>query len=165
MKKIILMCIICINLFSWDFNYNELTENETKLTNKLIKIGEPHGLGLELAAIGIVETRLGKFESTNNYICGIHQINTNIAMKRIKSNGNKNKLCNELNTNKNLSSIFALNELIYWKKQTNNNIRKMIMSYNSGFEKSNHTEEYFRRFTIVYKELEKVETIKNFVSI
>ena len=69
MKKIILMSIICINLFSWDFNYNELTENETKLTNKLIKIGEPHGLGLELAAIGIIETRLGKYESNNAKAC------------------------------------------------------------------------------------------------
>ena len=62
MKIIILISAICISLFSWDFNYNELTENETKLTEKLIKIGAPHGLGLELAAIGIVETRLGKFE-------------------------------------------------------------------------------------------------------
>ena len=39
MKIIILISAICISLFSWDFNYNELTENETKLTNKLIKIG------------------------------------------------------------------------------------------------------------------------------
>ena len=155
MKIIILISAICISLFSWDFNYNELTENETKLTEKLIKIGAPHGLGLELAAIGIVETRLGKFESSSNYICGIHQINTTIAMKRVGSNGDKSRLCNELNTNKNLSSILALNELIYWKKQTNNNVKKMIMSYNSGFEKSSHSDEYLRRFMIVYKELKK----------
>ncbi len=144
-----------MNLFSWDFDYNQLSSNETELTNKLIKIGEPHGLGLELAAIGIVETRLGKFESNNKYICGIHQINTRIAMKRIGSNGNKNRLCEELNINENLSSIFALNELIYWKKYTKNNISQMITNYNSGFEKSSHSKEYLRRFNIVYNELKK----------
>lgn len=41
------------------FKHKELSQEEADLTNKLIKIGEPHGLGLELAAIGIVETRLG----------------------------------------------------------------------------------------------------------
>ena len=159
MKILILVSILCVSLFSWDFNYNELTENETKLTEKLIKIGEPHGLGLELAAIGIIETRLGKYESNNNYICGIHQINTKIAMKRIGSNGDKNKFCNEINTNKNLSSILALNELIYWKKYTRNNIKKMITKYNSGFEKSSHSDEYLRRFMIVYKELKKEKVL------
>ncbi len=161
MKKIVLILIFCMNLFAWDFSYKELTLNETNLTNKLIKIGEPHGLGLVLAAIGIVETRLGKFESTNNYICGIHQINTNIAMKRVGSNGDKNKLCEELNTNKNLSSIFALNELIYWKKYTKNNIPKMIISYNSGFENSKYSKEYLRRFNIVYNELKKSNISKS----
>ena len=150
------MILFCVNLFSWDFDYNQLSSNETELTNKLIKIGEPHGLGLELAAIGIIETRLGKFESNNKYICGIHQINTRIAMKRIGSNGNKNRLCEELNINENLSSIFALNELIYWKKYTKNNISQMITNYNSGFEKSSHSKEYLRRFNIVYNELKRL---------
>lgn len=156
MKIIILIILFCVNLFSWDFDYNQLSSNETELTNKLIKIGEPHGLGLELAAIGIIETRLGKFESNNKYICGIHQINTRIAMKRIGSNGNKNRLCEELNINENLSSIFALNELIYWKKYTKNNISQMITNYNSGFEKSSHSKEYLRRFNIVYNELKRL---------
>lgn len=156
MKIIILIILFCVNLFSWDFDYNQLSSNETELTNKLIKIGEPHGLGLELAAIGIVETRLGKFESNNKYICGIHQINTKIAMKRIGSNGNKNRLCEELNSNENLSSIFALNELIYWKKYTKNNISQMITNYNSGFEKSSHSKEYLRRFNMVYNKLKKL---------
>ena len=145
-----------MNLFSWDFDYNQLSSNETELTNKLIKIGEPHGLGLELAAIGIIETRLGKFESNNKYICGIHQINTKIAMKRIGSKGDKNRLCEELNINENLSSIFALNELIYWKKYTKNNISQMITNYNSGFEKSSHSKEYLRRFNMVYNKLKKL---------
>ena len=158
MKILILITILSINLFAWDFKYNELSQDEANLTDKLIKIGEPHGLGLELAAIGIVETRLGKIESNSNYICGMHQINTNITMKRINSRGDKNKLCEELNTNENLSSIFALNELIYWKKYNKNNISKMIMSYNSGFEKSNHSKEYLRRFMLVYKELKKEKT-------
>lgn len=159
MKKFILLLILCINLFAWDFKYKELSQEEADLTNKLIKIGEPHGLGLELAAIGIVETRLGKFESNNNYICGMHQLNTSITMKRINSKGDKNKLCEELNTNENLSSIFALNELIYWKKYNKNNISKMIMCYNSGFEKSNHSKEYLRRFMVVYNELKKEKIV------
>jgi hypothetical protein len=48
--------------------------------------------------------------------------------------------------------------LIYWKKYNKNNISKMIMSYNSGFEKSNHSKEYLRRFMLVYKELKKEKT-------
>lgn len=155
MKILILIVMFYVNSFCWDFNYHELSANETDLTNKLIKIGKPYGLGLELAAIGIVETRLGKFESNNKYICGIHQINTKIAMRRVGSNGDKNRLCNELNSNENLSSIFALNELIYWKKYTKNNISEMISNYNSGFEKSSHSKEYLRRFRIVYNELKK----------
>ena len=51
MKTLILITILCINLFAWDFKYNELSQDEANLTKKLIKIGEPHGLGLELAAI------------------------------------------------------------------------------------------------------------------
>ena len=158
MKIVILIIMFYVNSFCWDFNYHELSANETDLTNKLIKIGKPYGLGLELAAIGIVETRLGKFESSNKYICGIHQINTKIAMRRVGSNGDKNRLCNELNSNENLSSIFALNELIYWKKYTKNNISEMISNYNSGFEKSSHSKEYLRRFRIVYNELKKFNT-------
>ncbi len=156
MKIVILIILFYVNLFSWDFNYKELSLDEVELTNKLINIGKPHGLGLELAAIGIIETRLGKFESNNKYICGIHQINTNIALKRVGSIGNKNRLCNELNTNENLSSIFALNELIYWKKYTKNNISEMISNYNSGFEKSSHSKEYLRRFNVVYNELKRL---------
>lgn len=156
MKIIMLIVLLCMQVFSWDFNYQELSSDEIELTNKLIKIGNPHGLGLELAAIGIVETRLGKFGSINRYICGIHQINTNTALKRVGSNGNKKALCNELNTNENLSSIFALNELIYWKKYTKNNLSQMITNYNSGFEKSDHSKEYLRRFNIVYNELKKI---------
>ena len=72
MKLIILTLTFCVSLFAWDFKYNELSQNETDLTKTLIKIGQPYGLGLELASIGIVEIRLGKFKSRNNYICGMH---------------------------------------------------------------------------------------------
>lgn len=156
MKILILITLLCMELFSWDFKYKELSSEDIELTNKLIKIGKPHGLGLELAAIGIVETRLGKIRSNNKYICGMHQININEAMKKVGSNGDKKALCNELNTNENLSSIFALNELIYWKKYTKNNLSQMITNYNSGFEKSDHSKEYLRRFNIVYNELKKI---------
>ena len=161
MKLIILALTLCINLFAWDFKYNELSENETNLTKTLIKIGQPYGLGLELASIGIVETRLGKFKSNNTYICGMHQINTNVAMKRLNSNGDAKQLCEEVRKNKNLSSILALKELIYWKKYSNNNLSSMIKSYNTGFKSSNYSKEYFRRFTIVYNELKKRSDLVN----
>lgn len=157
MKILILMILLCMELFSWDFKYQELSSDEVELTNKLIKIGKPYGLGLELAAIGIVETRLGKVKSNNKYICGMHQININEALKKVGSNGNKKTLCNELNTNENLSSLFALNELMYWKKYTRNNLSQMITSYNSGFERSSHSEEYLRRFKLVYNQLKKID--------
>jgi hypothetical protein len=32
----------------------------------------------------------------------------------------------------------------------------MITNYNSGFEKSDHSKEYLRRFNIVYNELKKI---------
>ena|GEM_PF-5075477 len=161
MKLIILTLTLCVSLFAWDFKYNELSENETNLTKTLIKIGQPYGLGLELASIGIVETRLGKFKSQNNYICGIHQINTNIAMKRLNSNGNAKQLCEEVRKNKNLSSILALKELIYWKKYSKNNLSSMIKNYNTGFKSSNYSKEYLRRFTIVYNELKKRNDLVN----
>ncbi len=154
MKLIILTLTFCLSLFAWDFKYNELSENETNLIKILIKIGQPYDLGLELASIGIVETRLGKFKSNNNYICGIHQINTNVAMKRLNSNGDAKQLCEEVRKNKNLSSILALKELLYWKKYSKNNVN-MIKNYNTGFKSSNYSKEYVRRFNIVYNELKK----------
>ncbi len=154
MKLIILTLTFCLSLFAWDFKYNELSENETNLIKILIKIGQPYDLGLELASIGIVETRLGKFKSNNNYICGIHQINTNVAMKRLNSNGDAKQLCKEVRKNKNLSSILALKELLYWKKYSKNNVN-MIKNYNTGFKSSNYSKEYVRRFNIVYNELKK----------
>lgn len=161
MKLIILALTLCINLFAWDFKYNELSENETNLTKTLIKIGQPYGLGLELASIGIVETRLGKFKSNNNYICGMHQINTNVAMKRLNSNGDAKQLCEEVKKNKNLSSILALKELIYWQKYSKNNLSNMIRNYNTGFKSSDYGNEYLRRFTIVYNELKKRNDLLN----
>ena len=155
MKLIILTLTFCLSLFAWDFKYNELSENETNLIKILIKIGQPYDLGLELASIGIVETRLGKFKSNNNYICGIHQINTNVAMKRLNSNGDAKQLCEEVRKNKNLSSILALKELIYWQKYSKNNLSNMIKNYNTGFKSSNYSKEYVRRFNIVYNELKK----------
>lgn len=161
MKLIILTLTFCISLFAWDFKYTELSENETNLTKTLIKIGQPYGLGLELASIGIIETRLGKYKSNNNYICGMHQINTNIAMKRLNSNGNAKQLCEELRKNNNLSSMLALKELIYWKKYSKNNLSSMIKNYNTGFKSSSYSKEYFRRFTIVYNELKKRDDLIN----
>ena len=35
----------------------------------------------------------------------------------------------------------------------------MITNYNSGFEKSSHSDEYLRRFMIVYKELKKEKVL------
>lgn len=158
MKLIILTLTFCLSLFAWDFKYNELSENETNLIKILIKIGQPYDLGLELASIGIVETRLGKFKSNNNYICGIHQINTNVAMKRLNSNGDAKQLCEEVRKNKNLSSILALKELLYWKKYSKNNVN-MIKNYNTGFKSSNYSKEYVRRFNIVYNELKKRDNL------
>ena len=40
MKILILVSILCVSLFSWDFNYNELTENETKLKTLDLQIEE-----------------------------------------------------------------------------------------------------------------------------
>ena len=158
MKLIILTLTFCLSLFAWDFKYNELSENETNLIKILIKIGQPYDLGLELGSIGIVETRLGKFKSNNNYICGIHQINTNVAMKRLNSNGDAKQLCEEVRKNKNLSSILALKELLYWKKYSKNNVN-MIKNYNTGFKSSNYSKEYVRRFNIVYNELKKRDNL------
>ena len=45
------------------------------------------------------------------------------------------------------------------KIQKKKTIKKMITNYNSGFEKSSHSNEYLRRFMIVYEELKKEKVL------
>lgn len=158
MRWLVIYLLLVTNILAWDFtqdDYDNLTDNQKQVIKDSYYIGLPYDLGYTLAALAIVETKAGAvLGDTTNKICGYHQVNVYIALKYSKSKGSSKVLCEYLNVNSKLSSIMALDNLLYWKSTTKI-FNKMIKRYNRGWVPSDHDAEYIRRFDLVLKLLLK----------
>ena len=99
--------------------------------------GKPFGLGYSLSAIAWKESSAGRnLENSSDPSYGVHHILLSSAMKRSGSEFKRKKLAKMLKENHKLSAIFALKELVFWKKALNKkdrNWRNVWAAYNGGY--------------------------------
>lgn len=147
-----------VQLQAWTFNqddYNSLTDAQKTIIKNSYNIGAPYNLGYTLAALAIVETRAGDVkDSSNNRICGPHQIDVKVALEQLGSKGDYKKLCKTVQSHSILSSHLALLNILYWKKHSKG-YKQMINRYNRGWKRTHHDLEFLRRFEVVLKVLHK----------
>lgn len=156
LKILIITGVFLTHLLAWTFNqedYDNLTEAQRTIIKDSYNIGAIYNLGYTLAAISIVETRAGAIkDSSDNRICGPHQVDVRISLRYLKSKSDYKKLCKALESHSILSSHLALLNLRYWSKNSKS-YKQMIKRYNRGWNKSKYDKEYLRRFEQVLKVL------------
>ena len=160
MKYLLIVLTPCI-MFAWSFtqaDFNNLSDAQLRIIKDSYHAGKPYNLGISLAALSIVETRAGEYKDTsNNRICGPHQIDVLVALEQNNSKGSPKKLCKEVQRHSKLSSKMALDNLIYWK-QNSKGLKQAINRYNRGWNRSAHDLEFLRRFEMTIRVLEKNES-------
>ncbi len=149
MKALYTMVLLCTMLNAqWTFTKKELskiTPKQEVVLKKAIKVGKKANLGLKLAAIAVVETKLGKYKSTTKKHCGVTQISTRYS----------GIPCKVLESNPDLAIKVASDSLKYWLVR-HKNMKKAITAYNSGNPIGNrNTKEYYRRVIMVEELLKK----------
>lgn len=164
MKKIFLFIFIVVNCYGWEFNKSHLlnlTDEEKGILQTSYFVGSQYDLGLTLAAIAIVETRIGKYHRPKTNICGYHQVATRNVVKRAKesydSDNYLTKLdaCNALKSNPYFSANSALIEFQFWMKVRDDNWRHSVRSYNVGYTDDPYQWTYLARVQKVIKILQK----------
>lgn len=147
----------------WKFtqdDFNALSQEQLDVLKSSYWMGKPHDLGLTLAAISIVETRAGAFKDTSkNRICGAHQVDVTIVKENLGSKSPLRKICKAIQDNHTLSAMVSLQILLYWKDNSRT-LRTTIVRYNRGWHYHPHEEEFYRRFVMVLKVLEKNDLSK-----
>lgn len=131
-----------VNASTWSFNKKDLStmnEEQKKVLEAAIRVGEYYGLGDLLVKIAAVETRFGKITSKSRSICGAMQI-----AKRYHK-----VPCKLLEDNIYLSMTIAAKEMLNWLKITKGNVELALNHYNRGYLQSDHDKEYIRRINLV----------------
>jgi hypothetical protein len=139
---ILTLAFSSLNASTWSFTEKDLTtmnDEQKKVLEAAIKIGEYYGLGDILVKIAAVETRFGKITSKSKSICGAMQI----AKRYHKVS------CKLLKDNIYLSMNIAAKEMLRWLKKTNGDVELALMHYNRGYLVSDHDHEYIRRINAV----------------
>mgnify|MGYP000442254936 CR=1 FL=1 len=157
MRLLILTLLVAINLYSWEFtqkNLQEMTPKQLQILKESYEIGKQIDLGYTLAAITVVETRVGKYMREENY-CGVHQVSINTTKLRFNSLARykHTRLCELINNSSELSAKLALSELMYWNK-VRTNWSEVVMSYNGGWNTTKHGVTYLSRIRKVVKVLQ-----------
>lgn len=150
MKAIILITLLCgILNAEWTFTTKELraiTKEQKEVLKMAMLVGKENGLGLTLAKIAIVETRLGKIRTSDRRWCGATQVSTKYAKVP----------CKVLEKNHYVAMKTAAKNFKGWLKKYDNNMKKAYSGYNSGGLKNNKiTREYHKRLKIVDEVLRK----------
>lgn len=142
----------------WKFtqeDFNNLTLAQKAILKQSYWVGKPHSLGHTIAAISIVETRAGAYpDKSRNRICGAHQVDVMIAKENLGTLTSPRALCKALQDNSVLSAMVSLEILLYWKDNSKT-VRGMITKYSRGWKETPHDDEYYRRFSMVLKVLNK----------
>lgn len=133
MKKLAIWLILSVTL---------LLANDA-LIYKLEKLGQPYGLSKSLVAIAKVESDFGKTKiNLQDPSCGVTMIHLKFFLKRYNiqdTSFNRNKACQQLINNDELSIAESIVILEYWKTRyckkwgcTASEWEKVWASYNCG---------------------------------
>ncbi len=127
---LLLLVVLCSNLKaqSLDTQWNNLDENQLYNIKDIYKIGKKYDYGFTLVAIAWQESQLGKYM--------INLSDPSFGLFHIVPRGSKwekSREAQRLLDDFEYSIYKAINILDYWKKYHKGNWRKMIKSYNAGF--------------------------------
>ena len=152
MKIVLYLSLLITTLFSWSFteyDYYQLTKEQRNNLEIIHLVGIEKDLGLTLAAIGIVETRLSvKNDRNNNHVCGVMQINTKWLDRNIS--------CKAIESNIYLSAKLAMENFLFWYHgPANKDWRKALVMYNGGYNFNPHGHEYVKRIVMVMRVLKE----------
>lgn len=152
MKILIGITLSVSVLFSWSFEYKDihkLTPKQKQVITESINVGNTKGLGLEVAAIAMVETQAGDYMGKVNRICGVHQVDTLVQLSKMKSKGSSKLLCKTLDNNHKYSALLATKELEYWISKSKN-YQQAVNRYNRGWQPNKHDQTFWNRYNKAY---------------
>lgn len=121
--------------------------------------GLEHDLGFTLASISLIESSAGKWR-INPYSkdFGLFQVNIKTAVKvlGISNHYKKLELAEKLIYDDLLNSYVALDVLTYFEDYHKGDWKKMVMSYNNGFNiKTNKAKKYLDKVSVGVKMLQQ----------
>lgn len=148
MKLFLVLLLATFTFADWEPDIS--TDKQYEVIAMSYFVGEEKGLGLELAAISLVETQAGLLSFKNNHICGPHQIDIRYA----------DVPCKTLESNPYVSAKLALENLLSWRYgiYTDGTVfirpmDKMIRMYNVGYTNHPHQWKYLARYKKALKYL------------
>ena len=192
MLKIFSLLTICSLLFSGDLPYNKkafdrtcsvkfnekevttivrdleyLTIGQLDVLSFVFKACKPYGMENTCMAISYKESKLGKYlfnTVTGDY--GIMAVNlkTFARVKKMDMNyWKKKEFASKLIVDNSLNISVAINNLMYWRKITNDNWKVVWGSYNGGFRPSavyaSHILNTIKALNIYFKKHEDIEAM------
>lgn len=149
-------------------NINKFSSNQLEIIAYAYNYGKKYDLGLTLAAIAWHESCAGEYRMNfSDPSAGIYHALIPGVMKRYPflkdTRFNRNVMGELLIRDDEFASKVAIDELLYWKKVRNNNLKNMIKSYNKGFSweksaKANElAENYYQNIKI------KIDILSKFI--
>ena len=139
MKKLILvlLLILATSAVAQDCSkYEALSAIQKNRLEFAYHQGVEYDLGYTLSAISLIESNAGKWR-INPYSkdFGLFQVNikTSVNVMGVTSHYKKLELAEKLIYNDILSAYIALDVLTYFKSYHKGDWKKMVMSYNNGF--------------------------------
>lgn len=136
-------------MHSWSFtkqDFLELTEKQKSNLDLVYKIGEEKGYGLVLASMAVVENNLKKFDTSNNHICGILQVDIryfdDVSCEALEDNHVLAIRLGLINYMSWLTKYTYVNGVIVGSKRSKYNAIRM---YNVGYTKDPFGHEYVKR--------------------
>lgn len=145
--------------FAWNFSTKDmkrLTPYQQMILDISYQVGEEErkGLGIDIAAIALVETTFG-IQNRNNHICGAHQIDVRYVPYT----------CDEVNSNPVLSARLAVQNFLNWEygktstgKVFKRTISKQHRMYNVGYLNDQFQWTHYKKI------LKAKQLIKNYVA-
>ena len=138
-KKLLLTGLLLTSSNAIDFD--KLTVKQQTTLNYAYMQGKEYGFGHTLVAIAWIESEAGKYQininSLSSYDCGVFQSNVRSVLRRAKtlksSYYTKKAVCTRLIEDMDFAITEALAELTYWEVVRKGNYKKLIASYNAGW--------------------------------
>ena len=160
---IALSAVLNLHASTWSFtqkDFQELNESQKDILKISYWMGKPHDLGNVLAAISIVETRAGAYNDTSaNRICGVHQVDVSVVKENLGTNSTLKSICTALKENHTLSAMVSLQILLYWRDNSRT-LKTTLLRYNRGWKYHPSDDEFYRRYVMTLRVLEKNDLSK-----
>jgi hypothetical protein len=120
-----------------DQELHRMTDAQHQLLMRAIAYGAPYDLGYTLAAIAWQESRVGSVPvNITDPSFGPFHGKMDTVMKRVTVTDtayNRNVIAAKLLKDFDFAAAMAVKELLFWKKVHHGNWRKMVRSYNAGY--------------------------------